>query len=561
MSYSQPTFHFHVDKTSRVSGACPVASCAYMYGEKMYDEQTGHTYSYTTKDEVVYTNTLVPDGVDESYSDPQVLWNAVEADARQYNTRYGTKGDLALPLGWSKEECIACIDEMMKEMFADQNRPVSYTLHYKENNIHAHFMFSLKTLTPDGFQSIEKKEYALDEQGEKILDGYRKAVNKVDVKPDVIDRLVDYGKYQIDPETKAKYVPKSDGSYDVSYAKYKRITVYKDPVKSPEYLERLKVICEETINKHMDMRNATLAPEYQQEHVSHLSYKDRGIQQIPTVHLGYKVSQMVADGIETIKGNENIEIKKINNRLNKMYNNVMLELVPRMTDFLNNVTSKLKLQREEISYDNTGSIESNEIDNGYEKDYPRIGTNSDQSTRVDRPIDDGKQGIEEPRIDYNYDGIIIETERRRRESEREELVRRIQQQIRLTDAKIESVESEIVRVEREQRSIDKLLQDYSELTWVSEHYTHMNYNFDYDIRTVLNNPTVKARVLTIYEDFVTDDFAYNHIGEQFIDKKVWSDAVNNVLREIQAGRLDIPENLKIKVDDTLTPRHKGPTLS
>lgn len=57
--------------------------------------------------------------------------------------------------------------------------------------------------------------------------------------------------------------------------------------------------------------NQYLEKNHQEKRVDHRSYKRQGIEEIPTIHLGASASALEKKGIETDKGNINREIKSI----------------------------------------------------------------------------------------------------------------------------------------------------------------------------------------------------------------------------------------------------------
>ena len=48
-------YFFHTSIVKASAGKCAVASASYMAGTKLYDERLGMTFSYTNKEEVVYS--------------------------------------------------------------------------------------------------------------------------------------------------------------------------------------------------------------------------------------------------------------------------------------------------------------------------------------------------------------------------------------------------------------------------------------------------------------------------------------------------------------------------
>lgn len=417
MSVSSPEYHLTMKKMSALSGASPVASCAYLYGTRLYDEQQARTFSYTTKDEVVYARTSIPAGCDRRYADPQYLWNDVVKDAKRYDARYGTKGDIALPLGWSREEYEKLADDMMQRMFVDRGHPVSYAVHYDKGNVHLHYQTTLKTLTPKGWKSAEKKEYVLDENGQKIPNGYRTAVKKNEVPDYVYTRLINYGSYYLDPTTKAKYTQTPDG-WEVRYVKYKMQTIDSNQFKTKAMCRQLRQECAGIINAHIDQRNEALEPSQQQAHVDHRSYAERGIKRVPQVHLGPYVSTMQDLGYAMDLAQENGQVDHTNKALAKQVSHLAVELLP---EVLESLKALKNIYEEEIKtgrflepipeergffYDDRRGTERDSDTEGYGSLYDRAGAAYQRATRPYKKADDRKRGPEEKEL-RTRDGASI----------------------------------------------------------------------------------------------------------------------------------------------------------
>ena len=90
-----------------------------------------------------------------------------------------------------------------------------------------------------------------------------------------------------------------------------------------------------------------------EKRVDHRSFERQGIEEIPTIHLGASASALERKGIETDKGNINIEIKK-HNSLVKTIRERISELTSWIGSLLGNLQSK---------YDEYKQTRQDEIDN------------------------------------------------------------------------------------------------------------------------------------------------------------------------------------------------------
>ncbi|NJB08944.1 MobA/MobL family protein, partial [Clostridioides difficile] len=149
------------------------------------------------------------------------------------------------------------------------------------NNIHAHIMATLRPINEKGqWQAKSKKEYVLDENGNKVLGKNGK------------------------PKTR-----KID------------LTDWNNKGNAEKWRESFANIC----NQYLDRNNF-------EKRVDHRSFERQGIEEIPTIHLGASASALERKGIETDKGNINREIKK-HNSLVKAIKERISELTSWINDF------------------------------------------------------------------------------------------------------------------------------------------------------------------------------------------------------------------------------------
>lgn len=81
-------FHFHTGIIRASSGKCAVASAAYISGTRLYnDDARGLTFSYTHKEEVIFSEICLPENTPASLKDRQTLWNEFERVQNKANSR------------------------------------------------------------------------------------------------------------------------------------------------------------------------------------------------------------------------------------------------------------------------------------------------------------------------------------------------------------------------------------------------------------------------------------------------------------------------------------------
>ena len=255
-------YHWNIGIVSRGKGKSAVAAAAYRSGEKLTNEWDGMTHDYTRKGGVVHTEIMLPPHAPPSFSDRSTLWNSVELYEKAGNAQLAREIDAALPIELSREEQIRLVREYCSSQFVSRGMCVDYAIHDTDSgNPHCHIMLTMRPLDERGaWAAKSKKEYDLDENGERIrLPSGRYKTHKVDL---------------------------------TGWNSQENALVWRKAWAdiSNDYLERAG------------------SP----ERIDHRSNAERGIDELPTVHMGVAACQMEKKGIATEKGELNRAIRKSN---------------------------------------------------------------------------------------------------------------------------------------------------------------------------------------------------------------------------------------------------------
>ncbi|HEP5995255.1 TPA: MobA/MobL family protein, partial [Streptococcus pyogenes] len=172
---------------------------------------------------------------------------------------------IGLPKELSLSENKNLVERFIKENLTSQGMIVDYAIHDesqdKNGNIHCHIMTIMRPINEKGeFLAKSKKEYILDEKGEKILNKNGK------------------------PKTRKV-----------------ELTIWNDKGNVEKWRENFSDLCNEYLAKNKI-----------EKRVDHRSFKRQNSDYLPTIHLGSAASAMERKGIETDKGNYNREIRKYN---------------------------------------------------------------------------------------------------------------------------------------------------------------------------------------------------------------------------------------------------------
>ena len=261
-------YHCSIKIVSRGKGKSAVAAAAYRSGEKLTNEWDGLTHDYTKKGGVVHSEILLPAHAPPAFSDRSTLWNSVELSEKSNNAQLAREVEIALPVELSREEQTRLVREYCSSQFVSKGMIADFNLHDTGGgNPHAHILLTMRPLDEKGaWLPKSKKEYVLDENGEKIrLPSGRYKTRKVD--------LVDWNNRE-----------------------------------NAEVWRRAWA----------DLANEYLAQNNRPERIDHRSYERQGIDQIPTVHVGVSATQMEKKGIVTERGELNRSIKAANRILREI---------------------------------------------------------------------------------------------------------------------------------------------------------------------------------------------------------------------------------------------------
>lgn len=300
------SFHFSISMISRGKSKSAVASAAYISCEKITNEWDGVTHDYHNKKGLLHSEIFLPENIPINLKDRATLWNSVELNEKASNAQLARNFIIALPKELSFEENKKLITDFIQENFVSKGMIVDLAIHDESNegnnNIHAHIMTTLRPINEKGeWQAKSKKEYILDDEGNKILNKNGKPkIRKIE------------------------------------------LTDWNDKGNAEKWRESFAQIC----NQYLEKNNL-------EKRVDHRSFERQGVEEIPTIHLGASASALERKGIETDKGNINREIKK-HNCLVKAIREKIIELTFWISDF-----SKALFER----YEQYKQTRQDEIDN------------------------------------------------------------------------------------------------------------------------------------------------------------------------------------------------------
>jgi len=153
IAFAQVSIH------SRTKGHSAVAAAAYRSASKLLDERTGITYDFTHRKDVIFTETLLPDGVSCAFKNRETLWNAVELSEKRVDSQVCKDIVLALPKELDLTHQIELAKRFAHTHFVSEGIPCDVAIHdHGDGNPHAHLLISTRRLEKNGFSRYKARD-------------------------------------------------------------------------------------------------------------------------------------------------------------------------------------------------------------------------------------------------------------------------------------------------------------------------------------------------------------------------------------------------------------------
>lgn len=317
-------YHFSRNGVSPAAGSSAVKASAYISGETMFRELTAVECSYRRAERVVLHDVELPEAAPAEYRDPETLWNAAEA-AQRGNECYAHRENMALPreLADKDGEFEKLMRDYAERVVKATGHAVEWAIHDDgDGNIHAHKLESDLALGERGFERPTERRsvkcYLCRKAGapEIWVDA---ADWKAWARPEGYEKVFNFndGVRRTMSEARAVGLDKADRKS-------------KNPVASivrPDWKDARKAGREELVERRKlwaDCVNEALERNGFSERVSHLSNAERGLEEKPTRHLGYRANAMEREAARRAErddaeyspvtriGRENEEIRAMN---------------------------------------------------------------------------------------------------------------------------------------------------------------------------------------------------------------------------------------------------------
>ncbi|RUX00525.1 Ti-type conjugative transfer relaxase TraA, partial [Mesorhizobium sp. M2A.F.Ca.ET.037.01.1.1] len=179
--------HFTPQLIGRGSGRSAVLSAAYRHCARMEYEAEARTVDYSNKRNLAHEEFLLPPDapawVRALISDRSVagaaeaFWNRVEAFEKRQDAQFAKEFIIALPVELSREQNIALMRQFVVEQVLARGQVADWVYHDEPGNPHVHLMTTLRPLTEDGFGP--KKVAVIGEDGEVLRNKSGKIVYRL----------------------------------------------------------------------------------------------------------------------------------------------------------------------------------------------------------------------------------------------------------------------------------------------------------------------------------------------------------------------------------------------
>lgn len=331
-------YHFEAKVITRGTGRSVVAAAAYASCSQIYNDYDGINHDYTRKQGCVYSEIFLPTNVPTEWQDRAELWNAVEAAEKSKDSQLARELIVALPIELQIDEWKSILKTFITENCVDKGMCADVSIHDTDgHNPHAHIVLTMRPLDDKGkWQAKTQKEYLCkrgdDEQGF-TADEFKSA------QADGWEKQYQYfvGKkkiYMTPSEAKAQSLERA--SKNPKSTRYGRQNPICAEWNSEEQITVWRKAWEDVTNVELKRKNAL-------EHIDCRSFKDRGIDEQPTIHEGVTARIIEQRGGVSERCEMNRQIRKDNALLRELK-----ALVNKLSEVVENTTAKIVEELENI---------------------------------------------------------------------------------------------------------------------------------------------------------------------------------------------------------------------
>lgn len=273
---------------------------------KIRNEQTGVLYNYTNKPGLVWQDVFLPDNAPREWADRAILWNAVEAVESTKVSHLAREVILALPLETNETAWKAMLTEYIQQHFVALGMCADVSVHNSDDghNPHAHILLTARPIMPDGQWALKMKKVYICKRNEEespILAKHFREANKEGWQKQYRYLVGSEKVYMTEAEAEPhRYIKISHDarSFNLRHPLF-------DRWRTPEQLKSWRQAWAETVNRYLKATGSSAR-------IDHRSYKERGIDLMPTIHEGSAARRIEARGGVSYRCEQNRLIRAAN---------------------------------------------------------------------------------------------------------------------------------------------------------------------------------------------------------------------------------------------------------
>ena len=331
-------YHFEAKVITRGTGRSVVAAATYASCSQIYNDYDGVNHDYTRKQGCVYSEIFLPPNAPMEWQDRAELWNAVEAAEKSKDSRLARELIVALPIELQLNEWKSMLKNFITENCVDKGMCADVNIHDTDgHNPHAHILLTMRPLDDKGkWQAKTQKEYLCkcgdkeqgftsDEFKAAQADGWEKQYQYFVGKKKI---------YMTPSEAKAQNLERA--SKNPKSTRYGRQNPICAEWNSEKQITKWRKAWENVTNLELERKNIS-------ERIDCRSFKDRGIDEQPTIHEGVTARIIEQRGSVSDRCKLNRQIRRDNALLRELK-----ELVNNLSEIVENTVAKIAEQLENI---------------------------------------------------------------------------------------------------------------------------------------------------------------------------------------------------------------------
>lgn len=343
---------------SRGTGRSVVAAAAYASCSKIFNDYDGMTHDYTRKQGCIYSEIFLPSNAPPEWQDRTELWNAVEAAEKSKDSRLARELIVALPVEVGLDEWKAILKDFISEQCINKGMCADVSTHDTDgHNPHAHILLTVRPIDDKGkWQAKTQKEY-LCKRGDEER-GFTAAEFKT-AQADGWEK-----QYQYKVGKKKIYMPQSEAEQQG----YERVSKYPKSIRygrqnpicaewnSEEQILQWRKAWEDVTNRALEQKNI-------EARVDCRSFKERGIDEQPTIHEGVtaRVIEKRYSTAERCEINkqiraDNLLLRKLKAEVHKL-TEIVKKSVPTIAAALESLRDRLIILQYQLNFNTERSAE------------------------------------------------------------------------------------------------------------------------------------------------------------------------------------------------------------